>query len=128
MKQILFILLIGAVVAGSVIAQQPPQKIPASIEERWKKTNEVLQKEVALTAPQSKSIAVLFKSFFAAADKLRKENPTPNPKVKEGIQKLVHDRDEKVKKILTVPQYTKYKKTMEKLKPPPPGPAPKNKK
>jgi uncharacterized coiled-coil DUF342 family protein len=125
MKQILFILFIGAAVAGSVKAQQPTQKISPGIEERWKKINEVLQKEVQLTAQQSKAIAALFKSFFAAADKLRKENPNPNPKIKEGIQKLVHNRDEKVKKILTMPQYANYKKTMEKLKPPPPGPAPK---
>ena len=121
MKYILLQGLFLLVVTFTIKAQQPPQRIPPGIEERWRKTNEVLQKEVQPTTEQSKTIAVLFKSFFAAADKLRKDNPPPNPKVKEGIDKLVNDRDEKVKKILTVAQYGKYKAAIKKLQPPKPG-------
>ena len=103
---------------------QPPK--PPSIEERLKKTNEVLQKEVQPTAAQKTAIETAFKKFFTDADKLRKDNPPPpppppDPKVKEAMDKLVKERDEAVKKILTAAQYEKYKVAAEKLHPPRPG-------
>ena len=70
----------------------------------------------------------MYKTFFTAADKLRIDNPPPpppppDPKVKEAMDKLVKERDENVKKILTAPQYEKYKKAVKKLQSPKPGEA-----
>lgn len=107
--------------------QQPPQPPkPPSIDERIKKTNEVLQQEVQLTTAQKTAIEKAFRDFFAAADKVRKDNPPPpppppDPKVKEAMDKLVKERDDSIKKILTDDQYNKYKEAVEKLHPPKPG-------
>ena len=123
---------------------QPPK--PPTVEERLNKLNEVLQQEVKPTAAQKKDIENIFKTFFVAADKLRKDNPPPpkplnatlpppsSEKVRAAMHKLEDDRDESVRKILTVDQFKKYKTAAEKLRPPRPGgrdktdlPAPKNK-
>lgn len=107
--------------------QQPPQPPkPPTIDERIKKTNEVLQKEVTLTDAQKTAVEKAFRNFFTAADKVRKDNPPPpppppDPKVKEAMDKLVKERDDAVKQILTVDQYNKYKEAVKKLHPPKPG-------
>ena len=88
----------GLVLFIVVTKAQPPQ--PPSIEERLKKTNEVLQSDVKPTAAQKTAIESIFKTFFTAADKLRKDNPPPppDPKVKEAMDRLVKERDESIKK------------------------------
>jgi hypothetical protein len=116
-----FVLLAFAIKAQP---QQPPK--PPSMEERLKKTNELIQQDVQPTASQKTAIAQAYKQFFTAADQLRKDNPPPpppppDPKVKEAMDKLVKERDEQVKKVLTDAQYQKYKETAKKLQPPPPG-------
>jgi hypothetical protein len=114
----------GLVLFIAVTKAQPPQPpMPPSIEERLKRTNEVLQSDVKPTVTQKTTIESVFKTFFIAADKLGKENPPPppDPKVKEVMNKLVKERDESVKKILTTSQYEKYKEAAKKLHPPKPG-------
>ncbi len=110
-------------------AQQPPAggpPQPPPIEERMKRTNEMLQREIAPTATQKTSIDKIYRDFFAKEDKLRKENPPPAQpgpppaKVKEAMDKLVKERDEKVKKLLTADQYKKYTEAIKKLMPRPP--------
>lgn len=107
--------------------EQPPQPPkPPSIEERLKRTNDVIQQEVQLSDAQKKAVEQAFKKFFADADKLRKDNPPPpppppDPKVKEQMDKLVKERDEAIKKALTDDQYKKYQEAAKKLHPPKPG-------
>ena len=110
--------------------QQPPP--PPGIEERIKRTNEVLDKEVQPDAQQKIKIEAAYRKFFTAEDKLRKNHPpkageqqgpppAPDPKTKEAMDKLVKERDESVKKILDDKQYARYKEAVKKLKPPRPG-------
>lgn len=112
--------------AVSVNAQQPNQ--PPTIEQRLKRTNDIMQKEVQSNAEQNLVIESAFKDFFVSADKLRKDNPPPppDPKVKASMEKLMKERDEKVKKVLTDSQYEKYMEAAKKLQPPPPGKKPVN--
>jgi hypothetical protein len=115
----------GIVLFVIVVKAQPPQG-PPSIEERIKHTNEVLQKEVQPTAAQKAAIEAAYTSFFTAADKLRKDNPPPpppppDPKVKAAMDKLVKERDESIKRILSEAQYEKYQEAAKKLHPPKPG-------
>ena len=121
MKKI--IIATGFVLFAMTIKAQPPQ--PPSIEERLKRTNEVIQKDVQPSTTQKTAIESAFKNFFTAEDKLRKDNPPPppppDPKVKEAMDKLVKERDEAVKKVLTDAQYQKYKEAAKKLHPPKPG-------
>jgi len=114
----------GMVLFVLVTKAQPPA--PPSAEERLKHTNEVLQKEVQPTTEQKAAIEQAFKTFFAASDQLRKDNPPPpppppDPKVKAAMDKLVAERDETIKRILSASQYEKYKEAVKKLHPPKPG-------
>ena len=117
----------GLVLIIVVTKAQPPQPPkPPGIEERIKKTNEILQQEVQPTTVQKTAIESVFKTFFIAEDKLRKDNrppppPPQDPKVKEAMDKLVKDRDERIKKILTAAQFEKYKEATKKMHPPKPG-------
>jgi hypothetical protein len=116
--------LIALVLFVIVVRSQPPK--PPSVEERLKHTNEVLQQDVKPNAAQQAAIDAAFKNFFLAADQLRKDNPPPpppppDPKVKAAMDKLVKERDESIKKILTEDQYKKYKEAAKKLQPPKPG-------
>ena len=104
-------------------AQQPPP--PPGIEERLKHSSELLQKEIQPNAAQQAQLDAAFKIFFIAMDKLHKENPPPpppppDPKVKEAMDKLVKERDDKIKKVLTDEQFKKYKEAEKKLHPPKP--------
>ena len=100
---------------------QPPR--PPSIEERLKRTNEMIQQEVQPTPAQQNNITAIFKTFFLAEEKLRKDNPPPppDPKVKDAMDKLLKERDDNIKKILTADQYKKYLVVEKKLHPPKPG-------
>lgn len=102
-------------------AQHQPPK-PPSIEERLKRTNELLQKEIGPTIDQKNAMESVFKMFFIAEDKLRKDNlppppPPPDPKVKEAMDELVNDRDQSIKKILTGDQYQQYLEVVKKMHP-----------
>lgn len=112
--------------AVTVNAQQPMQ--PPTIEQRLKRTNEVMQKEVQPNAEQSHVIESAYKDFFVSADKLRNDNPPPPPdtKMKAAMENLMKERDEKVKKVLTASQFEKYTEAAKKLQPPPPGKKTKN--
>lgn len=118
------IILATGFLAFAIVARAQPK--PPSIEERLKHTNEILQKEVQPNASQKTAIENVFKTFFTAADKLRKDNPPPpppppDPKAKEAMDKLIKERDEKVKQVLTASKYEKYKEAAKKLHPPKPG-------
>jgi len=122
MKKILTTLVLASLIV--IVRAQPPK--PPTPEERLKRTSELIQKEVQPTANQQKVIEEVFKIFFTAADKVRKDNPAPpppppDPAVKAAMDKLVKERDEAIKKVLTADQYEKYKETAKKLQPPPPG-------
>jgi hypothetical protein len=106
--------------------QPPPPPKPPTIEERIKKTNEVLQQEVQLNASQKTAVEKAYSKFFEAADKLRKDKPglppsPPDAKTKEEMDKLMKERDKSVKMVLTSDQYNKYKEAVKKLRPPEPG-------
>jgi len=112
-------------VALAIKAQQPPHKLP-TVEERLKRTNEILQKEVQPSPAQTAAMESVFKTFFTAADQLRKDippppPPPPDPKVKAAMDQLAKERDESIKKILTEAQFKKYVEAEKTLRPPRPG-------
>lgn len=113
--------------ALSVSAQEPPRDHkPPTLEDKMERTKKLLQKEVQLNSTQLQSVEAAFKTFFLAADKLRKDNPPPppppiDPKVKAAFDKLEKERDEAVRKVLSAEQYEKYKEAAKRMQPPPPG-------
>lgn len=111
-------------------AQEPPGpgKPPSqpSLEDRLKHTSELLKKEINSSGEQQKKLEEIFKEFFKAEDKIRKENPPPpppppDPKLKAAMDKLVKDRDEKLKKLMSEEQFRKWKEAEKKMGPPRPG-------
>ncbi len=125
MKKIIFA--IGLVLPFTMLQAQPHQPSgPPAMEERIKRTNEILQQEVQPTTAQQSAIETVFKTFFTAEDQFRKDNPPPpppppDPKVKAAMDQLVKERDAGIKKILTEAQYAKYLQASKKLHPPTPG-------
>jgi hypothetical protein len=126
MKIFLFIFL-ACIIYSNVQAQPPGQHPkPPSVEEKIKKLDEVIFREVELNEAQKAAIGHAFKTFFSAEDQLRKENPPPPPpppvpKLKAAMDKLVQERDESIKEILSEKQFEKYRTALEKLHPPKPG-------
>lgn len=122
------IILLGIILlAISASAQEPPKgHKPPTLDEKLERTKQILQKEVQLNSSQLQTVEAAFKTFFMAADKLRKDNPPPppppiDPKVKAAFDKLEKERDEAVRKVMTAEQFEKYKEVTKKLPPPPPG-------
>lgn len=117
---------------GSIASNAQPPK-PPSIEERLKRTNEMMLKEVQTSAEQLVVIEKNFAAFFKKADKLRKDNPPPqppppDPTIKAALDKLAQERDDNIKKVLTPDQYKRYQAIVLRLEPPrkhgPPPPPP----
>ncbi|HLO83100.1 MAG TPA: hypothetical protein VK166_19190 [Chitinophagaceae bacterium] len=99
---------------------------PPSMEERMKRTMEIMQKEVQPSEKQAKDMEAAFKTFYTEAEKLRGDGPPPapgqmDPKRKEAIDKLAKQRDESIKQTLTADQYKKYEETVANMRQRRPG-------
>jgi hypothetical protein len=120
------IILATLMLFGIATTAQPPQEPhkPPTVEERLKKTNEILQKEIQLNTTQQTAVKKIFTNFFNTADKLHGDRPpstaTINPTIKAKMDNLIKERDEEVKNILTKEQYKKYEVVTKKLHPPKP--------
>ena len=94
----------------SVLMAQGPQQMPP--EERAKKTVEKLKPELTLTDQQEKDITPVYTEFYTAMGK-RFVNGRPSP---EDRQKLVTERNEKLKKTLSEEQMKKLAEVEEKMR------------
>ena len=104
-------------------SQDRPHPSP---EEHLKRSQEMLQKELQMNADQQKKVEQAFKDFITEAEKLHKENPPPppppiDPKVKAAMDKLVQERDARIRSVLSAEQYKKYLEVEKKMRPPHPG-------
>ncbi len=99
---------------------------PRTVEERVKTTMEKLA-PLALDKDQTAKTSVVFTDTYTAAQKKRDEmmaggGQPDRDKMREEMQKLNADRDEKLKKIFTADQYKKFKDEIEAtLRQRPPG-------
>lgn len=115
--QIIIVIVFSAFIAHSQDKQHPP------MEEHLKRSQEMLQKELQMTAGQQKKVGQAYKEFMVQAEKLHKEKPPPplmDPKIKAEFDKLIAQRDDKVKMALTADQYKKYVEVEKKIRPPHP--------
>jgi hypothetical protein len=105
------------------VIQAQDRPAPPTVEDRMKRTMDMMQKEVQPNEKQAKDMEAAFKTFFTEAEKLRGDGPPPapgqmDPKRKEAIDKLAAERDASVKKTLTADQYKKYETTVANMRPP----------
>lgn len=128
MKKII-VLTLGLMATCAMLYAQPaggPPK-PPSAEERLKRVNEKLKKELQLSTKQQAVVNEAFELFFKEADKLRPQSPPPPPPPDRAkIEPLAQKRDASIKTVLTEAQYKKYIEIEKTLRPqvPPGGPKP----
>ena len=117
---------ISAILLLAVYGSKAQDHQPPSPEEHLKKTTEVFQKELQLNENQFQKVQQAYKHFMEEAKTLHDQNPPPPPppmnlKVKEQFDKLITERDSRIKEALTDQQYQKYLEVEKKMRPPHPG-------
>ncbi len=94
-----------------LMAQGGGQKMPP--EDRAKSTVERLKPELSLTDQQAKDITPIYTEFYTTMGKLFENGTRPSP---EDRQKMIDDRNEKLKKILSDDQMKKLADAEEKMR------------
>src|ERR1700674_5531573 len=102
-KQIFFILLF---VAGGVVAANAQGNFPRkTVEERTKRVVDTLTTVLKLDKVHHDQADSVFTGFYKDADKLRESMRQSGTFDREAFEKLMADRDEKLKKVLTDEQF-----------------------
>lgn len=118
MKEFISAILFFSVFTAS--AQKPGS--PPSMEERIKKTKEIISSEIQLNSTQLKITIEAFSNFFTQVDQLLKgETPPPNPIQLKQLEAIESERDQKIISVLNENQVKRYKEIILKLRPPKPG-------
>lgn len=110
-KQIL--LLAAIVITGSFAANAQGGGQRMSIEERMKTVMEKLNTGLKLTPEQQPLTDSAFTNYYRAMQKLRQGLPQGERPDQAQMQKLVTERDEKLKTIFTEEQFKKFKDEVE---------------
>lgn len=119
-KQIL--LLAAIIITGSFSANAQGGGQRMSIEERMKTVMEKLNTGLKLTAEQQTLTDSVFTNYYRSMQKLRQGLPQGERPSQEQMQKLVAERDEKLKTIFKEEQFKKFKDEIETtLRPQRPG-------
>jgi|GEM_PF-666319 len=134
MKQKRMYVLLGMLLFSTAVMAQEGQPggdrpKPPGKEERLKHVSEKMEKELKLTAAQKAKVSDAYKTFFNEMEALRKKEggpnqpppPPPPPKDKAAVDKLVKERDAKVKSALNPTQYQQYVELEKTMRPPGPG-------
>ncbi len=89
-----------------------------TVEERVKTIHDKMDSAFKLEASKLKEVDDIFTTYYKASDKLREEmmsgGERPDPQVmREKMQPMTTERDDKLKKVLTEDQYKKWKDEIE---------------
>lgn len=89
-----------------------------TVEERVKIVHDKLDSAFKPAADKLKEIDVIFTDFYKAQDKMREEmmggGERPDPQVlREKMQGMATERDDKLKKVLSEEQFKKWKEEIE---------------
>lgn len=117
--------------AFTMSAQQAPSK-PPTPEQKLQHVTERINKTITLTEAQKKVIHEAYQDFFKSEEALRKKGgnakmpppPPPPPADKAAMDKLVAERDAKIKSVLSADTYKKYLELEKSMRPPRPGSGP----
>ncbi len=95
---------------------------PPSNDDLMKTLQEKIIKPLGLNTAQSEAVTGAYKDFTAALEKLKKAQTDPRqPVEKSKVEPLVKARDEKISKVLTKDQFTKYMELEKSMRPAKPG-------
>ncbi len=96
----------------STYAQQGMQR--RTVEERVKSAMDKLTDPLKLDQTEQDKTTAVFTDYYTAQDKMREDaRASGNRPDRSVIEKMVNDRDEKLKGIFTDEQYKKYKDEVE---------------
>jgi hypothetical protein len=91
---------------------------PMTEEEKLKAVETNIIKPLSLNSSQSQSVLAAFKEFFAGMETLRKsQGEQRGPVDRSKAEPLKQKRDEKIKKVLTSAQFSKYQEIEKSLHP-----------
>lgn len=115
MKNLSMLLMLAFLVwvAPATLVAQPKQGPQLPVAERVTRTLERLKPELDLTNDQVKNMTPVYTSFYTSMDKLRAGGKQPTT---EERQKLIADRDEQLKGILTADQMKKLKELEDEMR------------
>ena len=82
-------------------------------EERTKRVVDTLTTVFKLDQAQQTQVQTVFLDYNKAADKLREGMQQGTPPDRSQFEKIMTERDEKLKKVLTADQFKKYKDDIE---------------
>lgn len=105
----LVLLTLGVCKAQENEQNRPPK--PPTLEQRLNRVSTELNKQLQLAQDQKDKILAAYKAFFADMEKNRDKDappPPPPPVKKEIAEKLIVERDAKIKQVLSEEQYKKY--------------------
>jgi hypothetical protein len=109
-KQLVFVLVM--LFAGIITANaQGPQR--RTVEERVKMTMEKVTPALALDKTQEAGVDSAFSNYYREMDKAREKMEPGTPPDRSLFEKMVADRDEKLKKVLSPEQFQKFKNEVE---------------
>lgn len=98
--------------AGSIMAQgQGFQR--RTVEERTKRVVDTLTTVFKLEKTVQDQASAIFTDYYKAQDKLREGLADGERPDRAQMDKLIADRDEKLKRVLTEDQFKKYKDELE---------------
>jgi protein CpxP len=104
-----FALLFAATISTS--AQQMQRR---TVEERVKSAMDKLTDSLKLTKDQQDKTTFVFTDYYTSQDKMRQDaRASGNRPDRSVMEKMVNDRDEKLKAIFTDDQYKKFKDGVE---------------
>ena len=85
-----------------------------TVEERVKSVMDKLTDSLTLDQSQQDKTSAVFKDYYTAQDKMREDaRASGNRPDRSEFEKMMNDRDEKLKAIFTDDQYKKYKDHVE---------------
>ena len=110
LKSFLFVALL--LIATTTIFAQGYQRM--TVPERVKATMDKITSPLALNDAQVTSTTTVFTDFYTAQNKMREDAQASGNRPDRSVyQKMIDDRDAKLKDIFTADQYTKYKNEVE---------------
>ncbi len=105
-------MLIALLFAATISTHAQMQR--RTVEERVKSAMDKLTDSLKLNKDQQDKTTFVFTDYYTAQDKMREDSrASGNRPDRSVMEKMVNDRDEKLKAIFTDEQYKKYKDEVE---------------
>lgn len=108
-KHVIFIAFL--LFAGIAANAQGPQR--RTVEERVKSVMEKVTPALSLDQTQAASIDSVFTIYYKDMDKLRESMQPGTPPDRSVFEKVINERDERLKKVLSAEQFKKFKDEVE---------------